>query len=85
MNIFAVGYAEVAVSFVQVGAPWRIRTTLAGSNWWYWTVPLPLAVFTTLVGHSGYRMSRYTFHLLIFPVVALTWKHMLTPGDRCVQ
>lgn len=69
MNIFAVGYAEVAVSFVQVGAPWRIRTTLAGSNWWYWTVPLPLAVF----------------HLLIFPVVALTWKHMLTPGDRCVQ
>lgn len=87
MTVFTVGYAEIAENFIQVGIPWMTWTMLAGSNWWYWTVPLSVVTFTTLVGHSGYRMSPYilAFHPLMFPIVWLTGKHMLTPGDHQVQ
>jgi len=87
MNVFAVGYAELAENFVQVGVPWVVWTMLAGGNWWYWMAPLSLVLFTTLVGHSGYRMSAWimAFHPLVLPVVALTGRLMLTPGDHQVQ
>lgn len=87
MNVFAVGYAELAENFVQVDVPWVVWTMLAGGNWWYWMAPLSLVLFTTLVGHSGYRMSPWImcFHPLMVPVVALTGRLMLSPGDHQVQ
>ncbi|KAF3002692.1 hypothetical protein E8E13_009973 [Curvularia kusanoi] len=87
MNVYCVGYAEIAENFLQVGVPWVLWTWIAGDNWFNWILPLSLVPFTTLVGHSGYRMSRLIaiFHPLIIPVVALTGKHMLTPGDHQVH
>jgi sterol desaturase/sphingolipid hydroxylase (fatty acid hydroxylase superfamily) len=87
MNVYCVGYAEVAENFLQVGVPWVVWTWIAGSNWFNWILPLSLVLFTTLVGHSGYRMSPLIaiFHPLVLPVVALTGRHMLTPGDHQVH
>lgn len=87
MNVYCVGYAEVAENFFQVGVPWVAWTWIAGGNWFNWILPLSLVLFTTLIGHSGYRMSPLiaVFHPLVIPVVALTGKHMLTPGDHQVH
>lgn len=84
MNCYMVGYAEISENFVQVGIPWMAWTWFAGTNWWSWLLPLSLIVFTTLVGHSGYRMSWKIamFHPLILPFVILGGSHMLTPGDH---
>lgn len=87
MNCYIVGYAEVSENFVQVGIPWMLWTWIAGGNWWNWLLPLSLVVFTTLVGHSGYRMSWEiaVFHPLVLPFVLLTGSSMLTPGDHQMQ
>lgn len=87
MNVFMVGYAEIAENAIQVGIPWLMWTYIAGANWWNWLLPLSLVVFTTLVGHSGYRMNKWLaiFHPLVLPAIWLTGRHMLTPGDHQVQ
>ncbi|QIW98658.1 hypothetical protein AMS68_004176 [Peltaster fructicola] len=84
MNCYIVGYAEIFENFVQVGMPWMAWTYVAGDNWWNWLLPLSLIVFTTLVGHSGYRMSPYVaiFHPMILPFALVAGKQMLTPGDH---
>ena len=87
MNVFTVGYAEVIENFIQVGIPWVAWTWIAGGNWWNWLLPLSLVVYTTLLGHSGYRMDYRlaVFHPLIIPVILLTGPIMLTPADHQVQ
>lgn len=87
MNVYTVGYAEMLENSLQVGVPWILWTWIAGANWWNWLLPLSLVVFTTLVGHSGYRMSLWIaiFHPLVIPAIALTGRFMLTPGDHQVQ
>lgn len=87
MNCYIVGYAEILENIVQVGVPWIAWTYLASDNWWNWLLPLSLIVFTTLVGHSGYRMSLpiAIFHPLILPFVLVAGTHMLTPGDHQMQ
>lgn len=87
MNVYTVGYAEMLENSLQVGVPWIVWTWIAGDNWWNWLLPLSLVVFTTLVGHSGYRMNLWiaVFHPLVIPVIALTGRFMLTPGDHQVQ
>jgi len=52
-----------------------------------WLAPLSLITCTTLVGHSGYRMSPLlmAFHPLVVPVVLVSGRWMLTPGDRQVH
>jgi sterol desaturase/sphingolipid hydroxylase (fatty acid hydroxylase superfamily) len=87
MNVYMVSYAEVPENMIQVGLPWLVWTWIAGSNWWNWLVPLSLIVFTTLAGHSGYRMNWRValFHPLIMPFVWTTGSYMLTPGDHQMQ
>ena len=87
VNVYMVGYAEMAENFIQVGIPWILWTHIASGNWWNWLLPLSLIVFTTLVGHSGYRMnySMAFFHPLIIPFMLVSGKFMLTPGDHQVQ
>ncbi|KAK0261257.1 hypothetical protein LTR35_017899 [Friedmanniomyces endolithicus] len=87
MNCYIVGYAEISENFVQVGVPWILWTWIAGANWWNWLLPLSLIVFTTLVGHSGYKMSWEiaVFHPLVLPFVLMTGSSMLTPGDHQMQ
>jgi hypothetical protein len=87
LNVYMVGYAEMAENFIQVGIPWIAWTYFATTNWWIWLLPLSLIVFTTLIGHSGYKMdkSMAIFHPLIIPFIILSGRHMLTPGDHQVQ
>ncbi|EMC92341.1 hypothetical protein BAUCODRAFT_160056 [Baudoinia panamericana UAMH 10762] len=87
MNCYIVGYAEILENMVQVGVPWLVWTYIAGGNWWNWLLPLSLIVFTTLVGHSGYRMSTIVaaFHPLVIPFTLISGKYMLTPGDHQVH
>jgi sterol desaturase/sphingolipid hydroxylase (fatty acid hydroxylase superfamily) len=52
-----------------------------------WLAPLYLITYTTPVGHSGYRMSPLliAFHPLVVPVVLVSGRWMLTPGDHHVH
>lgn len=87
MNVYMVGYAEATENFIQVGIPWVVWTTIAGDNWWHWFLPFSLVLFTTLLGHSGYRSNWRVliFYPFILPVFALTGKYMLTAGDHQVH
>ncbi|TLD39499.1 hypothetical protein E2P81_ATG00486 [Venturia nashicola] len=87
MNVFHTGFAEVSENFIQVGLPWLFWTAIAGSNVWNWILPLSITLFTTLLGHSGYRMNwRFMmFHPLVLPIVLISGKYMLTPGDHQVH
>ena len=87
MTVFAVGHAEFSENFIQVGLPWLAWTAIAGHNWWYWTMPLSFVLYTTLLGHSGYRSNYYLlfFHPLALPVVLLTHRWLLNTGDHQAQ
>lgn len=52
-----------------------------------WLAPLSLITYITLVGHSGYLMSPLlmAFHPLVVPVVLVSGRRVLTPGDHQVH
>ncbi|KAL1411847.1 hypothetical protein Q8F55_002819 [Vanrija albida] len=84
MHVYIVGHAEVVENFIQVGLPFILWTYIAGHNWWYWLLPLSFVIFSTLIGHSGYR-SHYSlmfFHPLAAPVALASGSAMLTVGDH---
>jgi hypothetical protein len=87
MNVFIVAYAEISENFIQVGVPWVCWTWFAGGNVWTWLLPFTLTLFTTLVGHAGYKSSPYIayFHPFVVPLVFLLGRQMLTAGDHQTQ
>lgn len=84
MHVYIVGHAEIIENFLQVGIPWLTWTAIAGHNWWYWLVPLSFVLFSTLIGHSGYRSNGWLliFHPLALPIAAASGSMMLTVGDH---
>lgn len=84
MHVYIVGHAEIIENFLQVGIPWLIWTKIAGHNWFYWLAPFSFVLFSTLVGHSGYRSHYWLlfFHPLAAPIAAVSGTAMLTIGDH---
>jgi len=92
MNVFTNGYAEAVENFIQVGLPWLFWTVFVDHVWKHQIIllvlPLSVTLFTTLIGHSGYKNHRIfaIFHPAIAPLLLMIGaKHMLTPGDHQVH
>lgn len=84
MHVYVVGHAELVENFIQVGVPFLLWTYIAGANWWYWLGPLSFVIFSTLVGHSGYRSHPIllVFHPLAAPIALASGGMLLTIGDH---
>jgi sterol desaturase/sphingolipid hydroxylase (fatty acid hydroxylase superfamily) len=84
MHVYIVGHAEIIENFLQVGVPWLTWTAIAGHNLWYWLVPFSFVLFSTLIGHSGYRSNAWllVFHPLALPSAAASGSLMLTVADH---
>jgi len=84
MHVYIVGHAEIIENFLQVGLPWLAWTRIAGHNWLYWLAPLSFVLFSTLIGHSGYRSNPWLmlFHPFAAPIAIVSGPMMLTVGDH---